>query len=96
MSRRGQRLKLLFMLQSNQYVGPSFQRTRRPSDIRIVQTAFRFHRIDNLVKEGLIKSFDRLRTNGNYVNPFVVSSACAEPVEASNHRQIGFNQCFTK
>ncbi len=49
---------------------------------------FRIHRIDNLVKEGLIKSFDWLRTNGNLLNPFVVS--------LSNHRQIGFNQRFTK
>ena len=32
-----------------------------------------------------------LSTNGNLLIPFVLSSACAEHVEASNHIQIRFN-----
>ena len=40
------------------------------------------------LKETPIKSFDRLRTNGNLLIPFVVS--------LSNHFQIRFNRHFLK
>ena len=38
----------------------------------------------------VLMSFDRHRTNDNFLNPFAVSSACAEHVEASNHTQFSF------
>jgi hypothetical protein len=41
-----------------------------------------------MLKKPLIKSFDRLRTNGNLLIPFVVS--------LSNHIQIGLNQTYLK
>jgi hypothetical protein len=37
-----------------------------------------------VVREALIKSFDKLRMNGNVLIPFVVS---CELVEQSNHEQ---------
>ncbi len=49
---------------------------------------------ENRLKEPLIKSFDKLRTNGKLLIPFVVSSAFAEPVEASNHTHNRLNQGF--
>ena len=39
-----------------------------------------------ITREPLIKSFDRLRTNGNLLNPFVVS--------LSNHTQSRLDQRF--
>ncbi len=79
----------LMLIRQRRRYALAFEQTAR--DVRFPRAGESFDsdqrwhgRVCQTIKEGLIKSFDKLRTNGKYLIPFVVS--------LSNHSQIILNQ----